>query len=84
MLPPCEFSQSTKVASAEIHREAIAVPGEQAGLYVCVVTRIITLALTVGNAVWPGCSQELPLPYNKQSRPQLSTVCLSWGLTHIW
>lgn len=34
MLPPCEFSLSTKVAGAEIHREDIAVPGEQVGLYV--------------------------------------------------
>jgi len=84
MLPRCVFSLSTKAVGAEIHGEAIAVPSEQTGLYLGVITRIITLALTVASAAWPGCSQELPLPCNKQSRPQLSMVCLSWGLTPVW
>lgn len=58
------------VSDTEIHREAVAVPGEQAGLYVCVITRIIS-ALMMGNTVWPGCFQELPLPCNKQSSQEV-------------
>lgn len=45
-------------------------PGEQAGLYVCVITRI-TSVLMMGNTVWPGCFQELPLPCNKQSSQEV-------------
>lgn len=72
-----------QVAGAEVHREAIAASGEQAGSYTCVIARIIMLAWTVGSAVWPGGSQELPLPCDGQSRPQLSTICPR-GTIPLW
>lgn len=43
-----KFALSDKVARAEIHREVIAVSGEQAGLYMCVSTSMITLFLMGG------------------------------------
>lgn len=56
-----KFALSDKRAGAEIRREAIAASGEQTGLYMCVSTSMITLSLTVGSAVEPGRSLELPL-----------------------
>lgn len=56
-----KFALSDKVAGAEIHREAFAVSGEQASLYMCVSTSMITLFLTVGNTVGSRWSQEPPL-----------------------
>lgn len=56
-----KFALSDKVAGAEIHREAIAVSGEQTGLYISVHTSMISLFLTVGDTVGPRWTQELPL-----------------------